>query len=183
MQESIESQLKESVRILKTGGVIIFPTDTVYGIGCAYDNKAGIERIYEIKKRPKYKPLQILISDIKQLDALAAEIPAAAQELMEKYWPGALTLILKTKGQRLNTIGIRMPNHPIPLQIIKELGKPLAATSANLSGEPDPSSPAEITIKADYLIDAGKIENPQASSVIDVTCNPPKILRKGRIKI
>ena len=183
----MDNNIKEAVNILRFGGVIIFPTETVYGIGCAYDNKAGIERIYKIKNRPKDKPLQILIYDKAQLDALVSEVPEKAKELIDKYRPGPLTLILKAKGWRMEaggeTVGIRMPDHPISLEIIKELGKPLAATSANLPGDADPASADEVKIKADLLIDGGKIKDSAASTVVDLTSPAPNILREGKIKI
>lgn len=176
----INQKIKKSVEILRNGGVIIFPTETVYGIGCAYDNQEAIDRIYKIKNRPKDKPLQILIADKKQLEDLTTDIPKEAQEMIDKEWPGPITLILKVKNKNENkTIGIRMPDHPIALQIIKELGKPMAATSANLSGEPAPITIEQVRIKADLIIDGGKTEQGIASSVIDFTINPPKIIRKG----
>ncbi len=177
------NDINKAIKILKQGGVIIFPTETVYGIGCAYDNQEAIDRIYEIKKRPKDKPLQVLIADKKQLDDLAEGIPAEAQELIDKNWPGPLTIIVAT-GRDLSlqyngTLGIRMPDHPIALQIIRELGKPMAATSANISGEPAPTSVNEINIEADLTIDGGKTDQGIASSVIDFTVDPPKTIRKG----
>ncbi|NQU17719.1 MAG: threonylcarbamoyl-AMP synthase [Candidatus Saganbacteria bacterium] len=171
----MQKQINKAVEILTKGGVIIFPTETVYGIGCAYDDQKAIDRIYEIKKRPKDKPLQILVADKKQLDELVAEIPKEARELIDKNWPGPVTIIVA--ASRGGTIGIRMPDHPIVLQIIKELGKPLAATSANISGEPAPTSVDEIKIQADLIIDGGSCKFKKASQIIDFTKKPPQKIR------
>lgn len=171
----LSEKIKKAVKILKQGGVVIFPTETVYGIGCAWDDQKAIDRICEIKKRPKGKPLQILIADKKQLDDLGAIITKEAEKAIDKTWPGPLTIIVQTRHGK--SLGIRMPNHPIPLQIIKELGKPLAATSANLSGEPAPASFDQITIKADFAIDSGTCKIKTASAIIDFTKNPPQKIR------
>ncbi|OGC04098.1 threonylcarbamoyl-AMP synthase [candidate division WOR-1 bacterium RIFOXYA12_FULL_43_27] len=166
-----KNKIKEAIKILKNGGVIIFPTETVYGIGCAYDNQKAIDRIYEIKKRPKDKPLQILISNMEQLELLGAKTPEEARG----FWPGPITIIVPT-GRDLS-LGLRMPDHPIALEIIRGLGKPLAATSANLSGEEAPISFDQIKIKADFAIDGGPCKIKKASEIIDFTKDPPVKLR------
>lgn len=174
-----QSSFKKAKDILNAGGVIIFPTETVYGIAALASNEKGIKRIYEIKKRPSDKPLQILIADFKQVEMLASEISIKARELMKKYWPGPLTLVFK--GKSGGSVGIRMPKHDLLLKLIKETG-PLAATSANLSGEPDPTSADQVKIEADLLIDGGKCKLGEASTVVDVSVDPPLILREGRLK-
>ena len=166
--------------MLNSGGVIIFPTETVYGIGALLTKEEAVKRIYEIKKRSPDKPLQVLIADPKQAEALAQEISKKAQELMGKYWPGPLTLIFKAASG--NSVGIRMPKHDWLLKLIKKTG-PLAASSANLSGEPDPVSAGEVKIEADLLVDGGKCQLGEASTVVDVSVDPPLILREGKIKI
>ncbi len=179
--------IEEAVKTLKNGGVVVFPTETVYGIGALVSDESAIKQIFEIKKRPFDKPLQILISDIKQVDRFAAEISNKAREFMRKYWPGPMTLVFKKKPgisdlvtSSGKTVGLRMPAHPFTLELIREAG-PMAASSANYSGEPDPSSAEEITIKAGLLIDGGKIKMGQSSTVIDVSSDPPLILREGKI--
>lgn len=166
--------------MLKTGGVIIFPTETVYGIGALASDEKAIKRIYKIKKRSSDKPLQVLIADPRQVETLALDISAKARELMKKYWPGPLTLVFKAASG--NSVGIRMPKHDWLLKLIKETG-PLAASSANLSGEPEPVSAQEVKIEADLLIDGGKCKLGEASTVVDVSTDPPLILREGKIKI
>ncbi|MFA4905521.1 MAG: L-threonylcarbamoyladenylate synthase [Candidatus Margulisiibacteriota bacterium] len=172
--------LKKAHEVLMSGGIVIFPTETVYGIGTLASNEKGVKRIYEIKKRSSDKPLQVLIADLKQIESLALEITPKARELMKKHWPGPLTLVFKAKSG--GSVGIRMPKHDWLLKLIKETG-PLAATSANLSGETEPISAQEVKIEADLLIDGGKCKLGEASTVIDVSVDPPLILREGRIKI
>jgi L-threonylcarbamoyladenylate synthase len=174
-----EECLKKAIQTLRSGGVIIFPTETVYGIGALATNEKAIQRIYEIKKRSSDKPLQVLIADSKQVETLASGISNKARELMKKYWPGPLTLVFKAVSG--GSVGIRMPKHDWLLKLIKETG-PLAASSANLSGEPDPTSAQEVKIEADLLIDGGKCKLGEASSVVDVSTDPPLILREGKLK-
>ena len=162
-----------------SGGVIIFPTETVYGIGTLASNGKGIKRIYEIKKRSPDKPLQILIADLKQAESLALDISPKARELMKKHWPGPLTLVFKARSG--GTVGIRMPKHDWLMKLIKETG-PLAATSANLSGESEPVSVQEVKIEADLLVDGGKCKLGESSTVLDVSVDPPLILREGKLK-
>jgi L-threonylcarbamoyladenylate synthase len=179
-QQLNAGSLEQAIEILKSGGILIFPTETVYGIGTLASNEKGIKRIYEIKKRSSDKPLQILIADPKQVEMLASGISVKARELMKKYWPGPLTLVFKAASG--NSVGIRMPKHDWLLKLIKETG-PLAASSANLSGETEPISAQEVKIEADLLIDGGKCKLGEASSVVDVSTDPPLILREGKIKI
>lgn len=176
-------KLDEAVKILKSGGVIIFPTETVYGIGGLASIENAVKRIYEIKGRSFNKPLQILISDISQVELFASEISDKAKILMKEYWPGPLTLVFKKKSGIFdiitasgNTVGLRMPDNQTVLELIRQAG-PIAASSANLSGEPDPTSADEVKIEADLLLDGGKCKMGKASKVIDVSVDPPVILR------
>jgi L-threonylcarbamoyladenylate synthase len=182
-----EKSLKKAIEILKSGGVVIFPTETVYGIGALADKEEAIKRIFKIKNRPEDKPLQILIANLEQAKDLAQEIKGKSEELAKKYWPGPLTLVLKKKSSvsdlitaSKETVGLRMPAQDWLLKLISKVG-PLAASSANLSGETDPSSALEVTIEADLLLDGGKCKLGQASTVVDVSVDPPLILREGRI--
>jgi len=181
--------LNEAEKILKNGGVVIFPTETVYGIGALASSESAVKRIFEVKKRPYGKPLQILISDISQVNQFASEISNKAKEVMKKYWPGPLTLIFKKKPKVSdiitssgNTVGLRMPKNSTILKLIKEVG-PIAASSANISGQPDPISPEEVKIEADLLLDGGRCKIGQASTVVDVSVDPPLVLREGKIHL
>jgi L-threonylcarbamoyladenylate synthase len=175
-----EESLKRAAEVLNAGGVIIFPTETVYGIGALAKNDQAIKRIYKIKKRSLDKPLQTLIADPKQAEDIAQGISGKARELMKKYWPGPLTLVFKAVAG--DSIGIRMPKQDWLLKLIKKTG-PLAASSANLSGKADPVSAGEVKIEADLLIDGGKCQLGEASTVVDVSVDPPLTLREGKIKI
>lgn len=169
---------KKSVDIvigaITAGGVVIFPTETVYGIGCSIKSKKGINRIYKLKKRPKSKPLQVLISNMDQAKKLARNIPQKALELMRNNWPGPLTIVLNKKGK--GTIGLRIPDYKPLLKIIETCG-PISATSANISGHPAPITADEIVLEADLLLDGGKCKLKTASKVVDFTSKLPKILR------
>jgi L-threonylcarbamoyladenylate synthase len=181
--------LNEAAKILKKDGIIIFPTETVYGIGALASSESAVKRIFEVKKRPYGKPLQILISDISQVNQFASEISNKAKEVMRKYWPGPLTLIFKKKPKVSdiitssgNTVGLRMPKNSTILKLIKEVG-PIVASSANISGQPDPTSPEEVKIEADLLLDGGRCKMGRASTVVDVSVDPPLVLREGKIHL
>lgn len=176
-----KESIRKAIKTINSGGVVIFPTETVYGIGCSIDSKEGVKRIYKIKGRDKKKPLQVLISDLKQLTNLVSRIETPTQQLIDKHWPGPLTIIFKNKADN-GTIGIRMPDHKIALKLIEACG-PLYATSANKSGEKPPISADEVKIEADLLLDSGKCKIKEASAIIDVTVNPPVMLRAGKISI
>ena len=172
--------LQQAKDIINSGGVIIFPTETVYGIGTSVNSEGGVKRIYDLKIRPNEKQLQVLISNIEQLNGLVDSIPNNAKPLIEKYWPGPLTIVFKKKGS--GTVGIRMPNHQVPLEIIRDCG-PIFATSANISGKNPPISADDVDIDADLLLDDGPCLIKEASTVVDATGENLKILRQGSIKI
>jgi L-threonylcarbamoyladenylate synthase len=179
------SQLKEiekAAKILKKGGVVIFPTDTVYGIGCRFDNPAAVERIRNIKGSRQNFP--VLISNLKQAHQLA-KINTAALELAQKYWPGGLTIILK-KQSGSGKIGIRIPNHKIAISLIDKLGFPIVGTSANFHSQTPPTSVEELDPRIISLVDFvvnGKCKEKTESTVVDATTMPVKSLRSGAIKI
>ncbi len=179
------SQLKEiekAVKILRKGGVVIFPTDTVYGIGCRFDNPAAVERVKNIKGSRQNFP--VLISHLKQAHQLA-KVNDVAKELAQKYWPGGLTIILK-KQSGSGKIGIRIPNHKIAMTLIDKLGFPIVGTSANFHGQKPPTSYEELDPRiislADFVVN-GKCKEKAESTVVDVTSFPFKILRKGAVSI
>lgn len=173
----------EEDEILKKGGVVIFPTDTVYGIGCRYDDKKAVNRIYKIKDRPKSQPFPYLVSNIQQVKKIA-DVTPIAQELIDKHWPGGLTIILKSRHNQ--KIGFRMPNHKELLLVIDMLGVPIIGTSANFHGQPPPASFDELDPKliqlADFVI-GGRAGGGIESTVVDTTVDPIKILRKGAIAL
>ena len=182
-----EEKLKEAANLLKKGAVLIFPTDTVYGIGTSYKNEPGMEKIFVLKKRPKTKPIAILLDAQKR----ALEMVESSQEIekeMERVWPGAVTLLLKAKvplspllKNSSSRVGLRIPNHHLTLKLLRASG-PLATTSANLS-EQTANSKVEMIEKeilegVDLVIDAGEVSGKE-SAVWDFTGEPPKLIRGG----
>lgn len=183
--------IKEAAVLLNSGGLLILPTETVYGLAGDASNPHAIERIYRIKGRSFDKPLAISIASFDQLDGLTSEITSDARSVMERFWPGPLTLIFKpspavgndiTRGS--GGVGIRFPDHPLLLGIIREFGRPIVLTSANLSGRPSPVTLAEaeeLFGQVDLVIDGAKTSLGRESTVLDLTQNPPAILREGAI--
>lgn len=179
-----EEKLNAAVAILKEGGLVAFPTETVYGLAGNFSDKKAIEKVYEVKKRPRNKPLPVAIADKEKIEELACDISPVAYRLIDNFWPGPLTLILKS-SESDEKIGIRMPDHNVVLKIIQKLGVPLVLTSANTSGNPAPHSAEEVLKDLDGLIDmvldGGKTSLGKESTVIDATCLPFKILREGAL--
>jgi len=176
--------IKEAGSILRSGGLVIIPTETVYGIAANMLNKKTIERLYELKKRPKDKLFSVHIDEKRKIDDLAVAIPISAYKLIDKFWPGPLTIILKAKEE--GKIGIRMPDNEIALRVIQEAGVPIVCPSANISGEPAPKN-FEQAIKdlnglVDFAIDAGITRLEAESTVVDLTVEPLQVLREGAIE-
>jgi len=178
----------KAIAFLKSGGIIAFPTDTVYGIAAMPLNKKAVRKLYKIKKREKKKPIALLISSKILAEKFAVSIPSKAKKLMTKYWPGPLTLIFKKRksipdflASGLPTIGIRMPDNKIALKLIRKAGGALAVTSANISGNKPAISADQIKrLKGiDLIIDGGKCKIGISSSVVFVSKDRMKIIRKG----
>lgn len=175
--------LPQAALIAKRGGLIVFPTDTVYGIGCVYGNTSSLEKIYSLKKRMKDKPLPVLISALAEVNALGGEISPLARMLMGRFWPGPLTIIVNTKNKE--TLGLRMPNHAIALALLRLTG-PLTTTSANLSRQQSPSRfaeiPNELLEQVDIAVDGGDCPLAVESTVIDTSQQCTAFLREGYLK-
>ena len=188
-----DAALREAAGLLQAGETVAFPTDTVYGLGAHALDADAVQKIYEAKGRPPDKPLIILIHDRAQLDAVALDIPETAEKLMQAFWPGPLTLVFQkqpgivpdyvTRG--LDTVAVRMPNHPAALALLKLADVPVAAPSANLSGNPSPISAAqveqELSGRIAAVLDGGICEVGVASTILDVSRDVPVILRKGSV--
>ena len=188
-----EEELEELNNILENDGVIIFPTDTVYGIGCNCYSEKAIEKIFEIKKRAKNKPIGILTDSVDKIKTVA-KVSNKEEELINKYMPGALTIILDKKEKTpdvltsgLQTIGVRIPNDEIALKILEKFQYPLATTSANESGEEAGIEVEDFMNyfdgKVDAIIDGGPTKIQVASTIIRVDNNELKVLREGTLKI
>lgn len=184
--------IEEIIEIIMNRGIIIYPTETLYGIGVKYDDKELLKDVFRIKKRPDEKTFPLII-DLKHLELVTEFIPDTAQRLIDKYWPGPLTLLLPAKKGlpeeivKDKKVAIRMPGESFALHLIKKLTFPITATSANISGL-KPAETAEEAIeyfkyeKIDLIIDAGKLPG-IPSTIVDVTETPPKILRKGSVEL
>lgn len=184
--------LKKATNILKNNGLVAFPTETVYGLGANALKNECVEKIYLAKGRPSDNPLIVHISRIDDVYKLAKNVPKLAIKLMQKFWPGALTIVLeksdiipeKTSGG-LNTVAIRMPNNKIALALIENAGFPIAAPSANISGKPSPTDAnhvfKDLNQKIDMILDGGKCDFGLESTVVEVLENEITILRPGNI--
>ncbi len=179
-----QEYINEAVGVLEKGGLVIIPTDTVYGIACDSRNPEALKKLSQIKQRPADKPFPVLISQKEDVEKYAVDIHRTAYKLIDKYWPGALTIVLKDRNN--STIGLRMPDHEIALKIAGMLKEGLVCPSANLPGKPAPKNFSE-AIKdlaglVDMAIDSGDADVGIESSVVDLTTDTLKIIREGALK-
>jgi L-threonylcarbamoyladenylate synthase len=186
--------IAEAVQVLRRGGVVGYPTETVYGLGAdAYDGEA-LERLFTIKGREMGKPISLLVGNVRMLEEVTSRIPPLAMSLTQGYWPGALTIIFEASKTchpiltaNSGKVGVRISPHRIPGKLLEALKRPITSTSANLSGNPSLTDPLEVYRilrgKIDLIIDGGKTDGEGESTVIDVTVSPPRILREGVVKL
>lgn len=187
-----EDYLNEAADILAIGGLVIIPTETVYGIAANAQNAKAIGRLSKIKERPKDKPFSLHIDAKEKVEYYAWGIPVSAYKLMDKFWPGPLTLVFKSRNNSggnehdKGTIGIRMPDNDIALKVIALSGVPVACPSANLPDKPAPAdfkdAIKDLNGLVDFAIDAGRARLGAESTVVDLTLEPPLVLREGAIK-
>ncbi|HDK7157106.1 TPA: threonylcarbamoyl-AMP synthase [Clostridium botulinum] len=189
-----EHVISKAGNILRQGGLVVFPTETVYGLGANALDKDAVKKIFEAKGRPQDNPLIVHVSKVKDIEKLVEEIPPIAQKLMDKFWPGPMTIILKKKdiipnetSAGLDSIGIRMPSNKIAMELISMAGVPIAAPSANLSGKPSPTDLEtcieDLDGRVNMILGGDNSEVGVESTVIDCTINPPCILRPGGITL
>lgn len=193
-EEIDNSTILEIANALKEGKLVVFPTDTVYGIGTNVYNEDACKRIYEVKKRPKFKPLTVLISDISMLNKMAQNISPAEQKLMDAFWPGPLTIKFKKKNNVLPDIvsagdeyvRVRLINESLVYKLIKTSGVPIVAPSANLSGSPTGTKIENIVNElggsVDYILDCGDIENDTVSTIVQAEEDKVIVIREGKIR-
>jgi len=186
--------IKHAAEVIGAGGLVVFPTETVYGLGADAFNPKAVERVFKAKGRSFNNPLTVCISDAADLNFLVEEIPESAKNIIDKFWPGPLTLVFKksdivslkiTCGR--STVGIRFPDNKIVFSLMTLIKIPLILTSANISGSP---SPIEAQQALDYLgesvdliLDGGKTALGVESTVLDLTVSPPAIIREGAIAV
>jgi len=196
----MERKIEKAIKVLKNGGIVVFPTDTAIGIGCRIDNEEAVKRLFKIRKRPENKPMLALVDSVEMAQKYLLSIPREVKDkLIKPYWPGKLTIILKCDTNKIpsvvrsrgNTLGVRLPNNKILLELIKGVGVPIVAPSANFGGEKTPYSFTDLNSKlvrqADYVLNeevsppAGGEKN--VSTIIDCTITPWKIIRQGAIRM
>ncbi len=169
--------------LLRRGGLVAFPTETVYGLGANLQDPQAIQELYQVKERPFGKQVTLHIADFKAVEADGVEVTPLAMKLMSRFWPGPLTVVLRHPDG--STRGFRMPNHAVALALIHEAQVPVVAPSANLSGNPPPRSAEEVmrdlAEKIDLVLDAGPTSVGVESTVVDLSSERPKILRPGAL--
>jgi L-threonylcarbamoyladenylate synthase len=186
------ADLERAVRHLKEGGVVAMPTDTLYGLAADVFNPAALDRVFAVKGRGEDLALPVLVNGWEQVQLMAKDVPPRAKDLVERFWPGALTLVVLSAEcvpDRLTaggpTVAVRMPGHPVPIELIKGLGGPITGTSANISGGPNASTLEELISqmggRVDYIIKSGPAPEGTASTVVDITSDRPTLLRQGAI--
>ena len=189
---SSSDAIPKALEILHGGGLVALPTDTVYGVGAlAFDGKA-VESIYIAKDRPIEKAIPILVGDVEDLHRVAEKIPTMAMKLAERFWPGALTLVVPKRSSlpdsvsATDTVGVRIPDHLVARRVLRAAG-PMAVTSANLSGQPSPTTAEEVLAQLGgriaLIIDGGKTPGGIPSTLVDCTGSSPRILREGPIHL
>ncbi|MBI2845993.1 MAG: threonylcarbamoyl-AMP synthase [Chloroflexi bacterium] len=184
--------IAEALRLLRAGRLVAMPTDTVYGLCTHGLQPTAIKRIFRAKGRAERKAIPLLLSDTRQMEEVAQDIPRLAYELAEEFWPGGLTIVLFRKTIVPDiltsggpTVALRVPDHSLPREIIKQLKAPLAATSANRSGGPEPLTAQDVNQQIGRVIhlilDGGPVRGGVPSTVVDLTSRPPRVLRQGAV--
>ena len=180
--------------LLRDSGVVAYPTDTVYGLGAAVYDREAVSNLFALKGRDRSQGVPVLIASESQLAEVAAEIPDAALALAERFWPGALTLVVR-RGPRLeplvtggsDTVAVRLPDHPCPRALVSAVGAPITGTSANRHGGPEPASAEEVQRQLGnslrLVLDGGPSPGAVPSTIVDVTAPTPRLLRAGAIPI
>ncbi len=188
----IQRQVDRGISILKRGGIVAFPTDTVYGLGACANRYQAVERVYQVKERPRSMALPLLLARTSQISEVAEPVPPVAWLLADHFLPGALTIVLHKSSSVPDiitagglTVAVRIPDHPIPVALADGLGMPIVGTSANLSGKPSVLTADEVYSqfgeKIDLVIDGGRCPGGRESTIVDVTGETPVVLREGAI--
>jgi L-threonylcarbamoyladenylate synthase len=190
----MSSEIQKATEILRAGGLVAFPTETVYGLGADATNPLAVARVFEAKRRPSFDPLIVHVAGLDAAARLAASFPDAAKRLALRFWPGPLTLVLpKTSSipdivtAGLPSVALRVPDHPLALELLRETGRPLAAPSANLFGTVSPTTAAHVRDGlgglVDLLLDGGPCRVGVESTVLSLMTDPPVLLRPGGVPL
>ena len=186
------ASLETAARVLRGGGLVAFPTETFYGLGARALDAAAVARIFQAKGRPADKPLLVLVDSLAMVDRVAREVPVRARRLMERYWPGALTLVLHAHADLptaltagTGTIGVRLSGHPVARALVAAVGEPVTAPSANLHAAASPRTADEVIaglgVRVALVLDGGPTPGGPASTVLDLTRRPAVLLRAGAV--
>jgi L-threonylcarbamoyladenylate synthase len=192
LKADAEGALAEAVAVLKGGGLVAYPSDTVYGLGVAASDERAVARVFTVKGRLSEKPLPLLLADAGDMIPLCAEVPAAAKLLAERLWPGPLTLVLRRSPAFHSAalvggedVAVRVPDHPFLRELIRALGEPITGTSANRSGQTSCRTAREVQRElgdaVDLIINGGPSRVGRESTVVDITTDALKMLRQGAI--
>jgi L-threonylcarbamoyladenylate synthase len=192
LKADAEGALAEAVAVLKRGGLVAYPSDTVYGLGAAASDERAVTRVFVVKGRLSEKALPLLLADVGDMAPLCAEVSATAKLLAERFWPGPLTLVLRRSPAFQSAalgggdnVALRVPDHPFLRELIRALGEPITGTSANRSRRPSCRTVGEVERElgdaADLIIDGGPSRAGQESTVVDITTDALKMLREGAI--
>ena len=186
--------MRQAAQVLRSGGLLAFPTETFYGLAAAGLDAVAVRRVFAVKGRPASMPLLLLVDSRAMAASVTTEIPPRASELMARHWPGALTLVLAaapavpaevTAGT--GTVGVRVPAHAVARALVRALGEPVTAPSANPTGAPPPVTAGEVLAQLegaiDLILDAGATPGGAPSTVLDVTVDPPRVIRQGAVLV
>lgn len=193
-QKISEKLLSQAIEILNSGGIVIFPTDTAFGIGCRMDKKRAVERLFKIRKRPTTQAVPVLVDSIEMAKEYLKLFPKEVEDLMKKYWPGALTIVYPCQTKKVpslvrgggKTLGVRMPNHQTPLQLIKAIKVPILGPSANFHNMPTPYKFEDLDKNLLKLVDLaipGECKIGLTSTVIDCSQQLWRIIRPGGVQL
>jgi L-threonylcarbamoyladenylate synthase len=186
--------IDQAARVLHEGGLVVLPTDTVYGISASLDSPSSIARLFTVKRRPIDRPIALLVDRIADVESVVEAMSPAALRLMEYFWPGGLTLAMVKKAGVPDvvtasgpTVAVRMPAHPVPRALARRLGGPLPTTSANVSGQPSPANAEaardQLGDQVDLILDGGAAPGGVDSTVLDLSTDPPTVRRVGAVSI
>lgn len=190
----MNNYLKKSASTIKNGGIIIFPTDTAFGIGCRLDDKDAVKRLFKLRRRPEKKPVPVLVDSIETAQKYLSPISNDVRHLMRSYWPGALTIIYPCLMKKIpplvygpgNTLGVRMPDHKLILSLIKKVGVPILGPSANFHGLPTPYKYEDLDENLLKLVDfvlPGVCNKGKVSTVVDCSQKPWRVIRYGAVEL
>ena len=186
------SLVQDAAARIRDGGLVAFPTRGLYGIGADIYQPKAVSRVFQVKRRSPDKPISVLIQSKSRLTDLAAEVPPEATRLMDRFWPGRITIVFAAQASvpvaitgNTGKIGIRMPEHPVAVALLNELKNPITGTSANLSGQPGCAQIADVAVEImtemAMILDAGQLLGGAGSTVVDVTTSPPTVVREGLV--